>query len=123
MADEVELIIQVPHDSSVSRDLREEPPDSVVSGRAVVEHLPVGEDGRLLAPEGGELVMSVPSPEALRREADEVRRLIRDTDEMGEPLVVVIEGAEYLRDDELAAMLAAAGETNRVVILRIMEGV
>src|SRR5579862_6878149 len=119
MADEVELIIQVPHDSSVSRDLRDEPPESVVSGLAVVEHLPAGEDGRLLAPEGGETVLSVPSPEALRRQADEVSRLIRETDETGEPLIVVVEAAEYLREDELAAMLAAAGETNRVVILRI----
>ena len=122
MADEVELIIQVPRDSSVSRDLSEEPPEGVVSGRAVVEHLSADDDGRLVAPEGGEIVLSVLSPEALRREADEVARLIRGAEETDEPLIVVIEAAEYLRDDELAGMLAAAGETNRVLILRIMEG-
>jgi hypothetical protein len=38
-----------------------------------------------------------------------------------EPLVVVVEAAEELRADELAAILEAAGDTSRAVILRIMR--
>ena len=38
-----------------------------------------------------------------------------------EPLVVVVEAAEQLRQDELAAVLDAAGHTSRAVILRIIR--
>jgi hypothetical protein len=41
----------------------------------------------------------------------------------GGPLVVLVDGAEFLRDDELGAVLSAAEQTKRVVILRILEGV
>ena len=37
-----------------------------------------------------------------------------------EPLVVVVEAAEELREDELAPVLEAAGHTPRAVILRVM---
>jgi hypothetical protein len=76
----------------------------------------------MVAPETGETVLSVLSPEGLARQAEQVRRLIRGAEETGEPLVVVIEAAEYLREDELAGLLAAAGQTHRIVILRIMSG-
>jgi hypothetical protein len=36
-----------------------------------------------------------------------------------EPLVVAVEAAEELRDDELTALLEAAGHTSRAVILRV----
>jgi hypothetical protein len=38
-----------------------------------------------------------------------------------EPLVVVVEAAEELREDELAAIVDAAGHTSRAVILRILR--
>ncbi len=38
-----------------------------------------------------------------------------------EPLVVVVEAAEELRDDELAAVLEAAGHASRPVILRVLR--
>jgi hypothetical protein len=44
-----------------------------------------------------------------------------DTEGELEPLVVLVEAAEELRDDELAAILDAAGHTSRGVILRIMR--
>jgi hypothetical protein len=63
----------------------------------------------------------VPSPEALPREADEVHRVIAQAGTGVEPLVVVVEAAEQLRQDELAAVLDAAGHTSRAVILRIIS--
>jgi hypothetical protein len=120
MADDVELIVQVPRDSTVDRQLRDDPPLSVFSGRVVVERFPADADGRLLPPEAGEVVLSVLSPEALSREAGEVKRLIKRAAADGEPLVVVVELAEELRDDELAAVLEAASLTHRVVLLRVL---
>jgi hypothetical protein len=38
-----------------------------------------------------------------------------------EPLVVVVEAAEELREEELAAVLEAATHTSRAVILRIVR--
>ena len=38
-----------------------------------------------------------------------------------EPLVLVVEAAEELREEELAPVLEAAGHTSRAVILRIIR--
>jgi hypothetical protein len=122
VADYVELIIQLPRGSSVDTHLRESPPASVTSGRAVLEHLSAGRDGRLEPPLAGEIVLSVLSPEALAREPDEVRRAIEGAELAGEPLVVLVEAAEELRDEELDAVLDATSHTGRTVILRIAEG-
>jgi hypothetical protein len=65
-------------------------------------------------------VLSVPSPEALARDADEVRRVIEGAGTGVEPLVVVVEAADELRDDDLASIVEATGGTSRSVILRIM---
>jgi hypothetical protein len=45
-------------------------------------------------------------------------------DEAGEgpaPLIVELEVAEHLREDELQALLEAAAHTSRAVILRVMR--
>jgi hypothetical protein len=120
MADDVELIIQVPRASAVDRHLREDPPPSVASGRVVIERLPADAEGRVLPPAAGEVILSVLSPEALAREADQVRQVIKQAAADGEPLVVVVEAAEELRDDELAAVLDSAARTRRVVLLRVL---
>jgi hypothetical protein len=120
---EAEVIIQLPRDSSVDAHLREEPPASLADRRVVVEHLTAGPDGRLTPPETGEVLLTVPSPEALRRHADELLELATDAEEDAGPLVVLIEGAEYLRDDEIGAALDAAGASKRVLIVCILEGV
>jgi hypothetical protein len=120
MADDVELIIQVPRDSAVDQQLHEDPPTTVASGQAVVERLPADAEGRLMPPEAGEIVLNVLSPEALGREADEVKRVIKRAAADGDPLVVIVQVAEELRDDELAAVLAAARQTSRVVLLRVL---
>ncbi|HEU5421794.1 MAG TPA: hypothetical protein VFV41_29220 [Streptosporangiaceae bacterium] len=122
MAHEAEVIVQLPHGSSVDTHLREDTPAAVADGRVVLEHLPAGEDGRLLPPEAGEILLTVPSPESLRRDQAEVERVLRSAAADGGPLVVLVDVAEYLRDDELGAVLDAAGSTRRTVILRIMAG-
>jgi hypothetical protein len=117
------LIVQLPLDGEVDRNVRADPPLSVASGRVVLDHVTPGEDGRLEPPEASEIVMSVPSPEALRRDSDEVRDAIQQAPDGDEPLMIIVEAAEYLREDELAAVLDAAAGTPRRVIVRIMADV
>ncbi|HEY2552627.1 MAG TPA: hypothetical protein VGI64_18820 [Streptosporangiaceae bacterium] len=120
MAERTELIVQLPRDSIADRNLREETPPSVTSGRVLVQHLPADDAGRLIAPAAGEVILSVPSPEALQRQAGEVTRLIRAAEDDGQPLVIVVQDAEYLREEELAAVLDGAAQTRRAVLLRVM---
>ena len=82
-----------------------------------------GPQGALDPPDVGEVVLSVPSPEALTREADEVRRVISraGTATGTEPLILVIETAEELREEELASVLEAAAHLKRPLILRVIR--
>jgi hypothetical protein len=121
MADQPRLIVQLPRGSAVERQLSAEAPQSVAGGEVVVEIGPTDPEGQLEAPAAGQVVLSLPSPEALAREAAEVRRVIGQAGTGVEPLVVVVEAAEELRQDELAAVLEAAGHTSRAVILRIIR--
>ena len=121
MAREPKLIIQVARDGAVDRQLAAEPPQSVTDGEVVVVAGPTDAAGHLEPPAAGEVVMSLPSPEALAREADEVRRVIARAGTGAEALVVVIEAAEELREDELAAVLEAAEHSSRAVILRVLR--
>jgi hypothetical protein len=97
------------------------PPPSVIVGEAVVEHGPTDDEGNLEPETAGEVVLSLPSPEGLVREADEVRRVISRAGTGSEPLVVLIEAGEELREEELSSVLDAAGHTERPVILRIVR--
>jgi hypothetical protein len=121
MAHEPTLIIQLTPGGAVDRQLTEQAPQSVASGEVVVDRGPIDAEGNLEPPSAGEVVLSVPSPEGLAREAGEVRRVIARAGTGVEPLVVVVEAAEELREDELAPILEAAGHTPRAVILRIMR--
>jgi len=87
----------------------------------VVEHGATDAEGNLEALAAGQVVMSLPSPEALAREAGEVRRVIARAGTGVEPLVIVVEAAEELREEELAATLDAAGRAPRAVILRVVR--
>ena len=113
------LIIQVPRGGAVERQLGGHPLQAISSGDVVVEAGPTDDDGHLEPLAAGQVVLSLPSPEALRREAEEVRRVIGQAGTGVEPLVVVVEAAEELREEELAAILDAASHTSRAVILRI----
>ncbi len=121
MAHQPRLIIQVARGSAVERQLATSPPQGLAGGEVVVEAGYTTADGHLEPPEAGTVVLSVPSPESLAREADEVRRVIARAGTGVEPLVVVVEAAEELRDDELGAVLEAAGHAPRPVILRVMR--
>ena len=114
------LIIQLPRDGALHRRLAVDPPQSVSGGEVVIDPGPTDAHGHLEISDAGEVVRSVPSPETLAREADEVRRTIGGAGTGDEPLVVEVEAAEQLREDELAPVLEAAGHTPRTVILRVM---
>jgi hypothetical protein len=101
--------------------LREHPPAAVASGDVIVEVGLTDAEGNLEPPTAGEVVLSVPSPEALAREAGEIRRLVSRAGAGVEPLVLVVQAAEELREDELGAALDAASHTARPVLLRIIR--
>jgi hypothetical protein len=105
------LIVEVPAGGPVADQLRREPPADEVAVVALAPGAP--------PPAAGHVVMSVLSPEALVREQAEVRRAVDDAGSGDEPLVVLVEAAEELRDDELAVMLDVARRAPRPVILRI----
>ena len=121
MAHRPRLIIQVARGGAVERQLSANVPPALAAGEVVVDVGPASADGHLEPPAVGKVVLSVPSPEALVREAAEVRRVIAGASTDAEPLVVLVEAAEELRDDELAAILDAARHTSRPVILRIIR--
>jgi hypothetical protein len=117
MSESPRLIIQVLAGSAVEQALRASAPADDV----VVAAGPTDEQGHLEPPAAGDVVLSVPSPEALAGEAGEVRRVIAGAGTGEEPLVVVVEAADEVREDELAAVLAAAEHTSRGVILRVLR--
>ena len=121
MAHQPKLIIQVARDSAVQRQLGTSPPQGLADGEVVVETGYTTADGHLEPSDAGTVVLSVPSPEALAREPDEVRHVLSHAGPGVEPLVVVVEAAEELRDDELAAVLEAANHAPRPVILRVLR--
>ena len=109
MAHQPKLIIQVARDSAVQRQLGANPPHGLAEGEVVVETGYTTADGHL------------EPPEALAREADEVGRVIAHAGTEVQPLVVVVEAAQELRDDELAAVLEATTHAPRPVILRVLR--
>jgi hypothetical protein len=119
IANEPSVIVQLPHDSAIDHELRAYPPPSVASGQAVLDHVLPGADGRLEQPEASEIVMSVPSPEALRQPT-EIRDVIEQAPDKRKPLMIIVEAAEELREEELAVVVDAAERAHRLVIIRIM---
>lgn len=119
IANEPSVIVQLPRDSAIDHELRAYPLPSVASGRVVLDHVRPGPDGRLEPPEASEIVMSVPSPEGLRQPS-EVRDVIEQAPDKRKPLMIIVEAAEELREEELAAVVDAAEHAHRLVIIRIM---
>jgi hypothetical protein len=115
------LIIQVPRGAPVERALRERPPTSLAREDVVIEAGPTDAHGDLEPPDAGEVVLSVPSPETLSHQAEEVHRVIAQAGEGIEPLVVVVEAAEDIPDDDLGTVLDAARHAPRPVILRVIR--
>ncbi len=113
------MIVELARDGAVDRNLRADPPPSVKSGRVVLDHIETEESGRLDPPPAGTVILTVLSPEALR-DREVVEGVVSQADTGDEPPVIVVEAAEYLREDELSAVLEAAARADRVVIVRIM---
>jgi hypothetical protein len=117
------LIIQVPRDGPVDRQLSEDPPASLSESTVVIERVTADAEGAIDPPSAGEVVLSVPSPATLAREADEVHRVIDRAGTGVEPLVVEVEAAEEFLDEELAPVIEAAQRASRPVILRVIRNV
>ena len=115
------LIVQVPRGGAVNRQLDAHALPSMESGKVVVEAGPTDAEGNLEASAAGQVVLSLPSPEALEQEAGQVRRVIAHAGTGIQPLVVEVEAAEELRENELAAVLDATRHASRAVILRIVR--
>jgi hypothetical protein len=122
MTSDVVGIVQLPRGSTVDQYLRTYPPPSVASGRVVLDQMAAEPDGRLGPTETGEVVMSVLSPEALTRDQQEVRDVIRHAAAGAGPLVIIVQAAEELREDELAVVVDAAARARRDVVVRVMAG-
>lgn len=120
MAVQPMLIIQVPRDSAIERQLRSDPPPAIRGDDVLVQTAPTDEEGNLEAL-AGEVVLSVPAPEELTRQADEVKRVLRGPRTGTAPLVISVEAAEELQDSQAALVLEAARLAPRVVILRIVR--
>jgi hypothetical protein len=121
IVNEPRLIVEVPSGGALERALGSSPLASIADGEVLVESGPTDAQGNLEAQDAGQVVLSVASPEALRREADEVRRVIAHAGEGAQPLVIEVEAAEDLREDELGAVIEAARHTPRAVILRVVH--
>ena len=122
MTSDVVVIVQLPRGSTVDQYLRTYPPPGLASGRVVLDQVAAEPDGRLGPPETGEVVMSVLSPEALTRDQQQVKDVIRHAAAGTGPLVIIVQAAEELREDELAVVLDAAARARRDVVLRVMSG-
>lgn len=122
MTSDAIVIVQMPRGSTVDSYLRAHPPPGAASGQVVVEPVAPEPDGRLGPLGSGEVVMSVLSPEALTRDQQQVRDVIRRAAPGAGPLVIIVEAAEELREDELAVVVDAAARARRSVVLRVMAG-
>jgi hypothetical protein len=86
----------------------------------VVEHPETDSEGRLEAIEAGQALLTLPSPEAIEREAAEVRRAIGRAGTGVEPILLVLEAGEELTEQQLQIVLGAAAHTSRAVIVRVI---
>jgi hypothetical protein len=120
MTIESSVVVQLARDGAVDRHFQTEAlPDSIVSGRVALDHIEADPGGVIGPPPAGEVVLSVLSPEGLR-DSQVVHDVVRRAQAGDEPLVITVDAAEYLREDELAAVLDAADHARRLVIVRIL---
>ena len=115
------VIVQVPRDGEVARQLASAPPPSVERGDVVIEHSTTDSEGRLEAVQAGQALLTLPSPEAIERQADDVRRVIGQAGTGVEPIVLVIESGEELTEEQLQVVLGAAVHAPRAVIVRVIS--
>ena len=114
------LIVQIPRGGEVAAQMASQAPPSVQRGDVVIEHATTDSEGRLEAVEAGQALLTLPSPEAIEREADEVRRVIGRAGTGVQPIVLVLETGEGLTEEQLQIVLGAAAHSSRAVILRVI---
>ena len=114
------LIVQIPRGGEVANQMASQAPPSVQRGDVVIEHATTDSEGRLEAIEAGQVLLTLPSPEGIEREADEVRRVIGQAGTGVEPIVLVLETGEELTEAQLQIVLGAAAHSSRAVILRVI---
>jgi hypothetical protein len=122
IAREPKLIVEIPSGGALERQLEGLSGPGLPGEEVAVDVGATDPEGNLEAPAAGEVVLSVPSPEALR-DGDQVHQVIAHAGTGVEPLVVVVEAAEELREDELTSLREAAARSHRPVILRVMRQV
>lgn len=120
MAEEPTLIIQVPRGSAIERQLRDRPPASLRGDDVLVQTGRTDARG-VLEETAGEVVLALPAPEGLARQAGEVTRVLDRAGTGTAPLVVVVEAGEELLEEEAATLIGAARKARRPVILRIVR--
>jgi hypothetical protein len=105
----------------VHRQLTERPPSAVEEAGVVIDVGEADPHGNLEGADAGEVVLSYPSPDSLTREREEVHRVLAHAGTGTEPLVILLEAAEELTDEELAVALEGAARAERPVILRVIR--
>jgi hypothetical protein len=124
MPHEPSLIVRVRQDSRLEHQLRDEPPTLLAQGNSVSLDpvaSPSSGAGTIEPPRPGQVVYALPSPEGLVRERQELHDAVSGAPHGDEPLVIVIEAGNELRDDELEAAVRAADTTSRPVILTVLR--
>ena len=102
-------------EQSLRRELSGGQPEVVIVGLAPDPH------GHLAAPEAGHVVASVASPQALPVEAEAIRLAIEGAGGGAEPLIILVEEAEELLEEQLAPVIEASLHAPRSVILRVIH--
>src|SRR6476659_2235332 len=99
MAEQPNLIVQVPRGSAVERQLHAGRPPVLTADDVLVQTGPTDAEG-VLEEMAGDIVLSLPSPEELERHADDLARVLDEAGTGTAPLVVLIQAAEELTDGE-----------------------
>jgi hypothetical protein len=103
------VILLVPEGGEAHHALRDDAPPSLAAGKVVLDPIPpIGGSGRIEPPTTGHVVFTLPSPEVLLRDGDDVRRAVDLAPAGPEPVVVVLEAADTLREEHLAFLVDAA---------------
>ena len=109
---------EAPRGGGVERQFRSDPPEG--ADTVALDPVDPSRSGRIELPSPGKLVFSVPSPEELAHDREELRRAVGAPATGEEPLVIAVEAASELQPDELAAALDAAARAERPVILTVL---
>jgi hypothetical protein len=117
------LIIRVRQGSRIESQLRDDPPSLAREGSVSLDPVAPPNSGAaaIEPPSPGQVVYALPSPEGLVRERQELHDAISGAPHGIEPLVILIEAGNELRDDELEAAVYAADTTSRPVILTVLR--